>query len=610
MKELYINGKLVELDSKTRLDLQFKSFLFSGISELTAPRSWTVSLPKSASNLALIEGSNSGDSDSNFPYNNYVVDYYSKGYRVINQGKGILIKITERIEFTFTFGKAYEAIKAMTEKRLTELPETETDKIVWDINRDYNDMDSGVGWCNWYNYTNEDRSFEVVLNNFIPTAVTHPTVTFKYLIDKIETEFSVDMTALSSLPKMDKYAIPIRKLNGKSSLISDSSFQSAPTSIGALTNIVNCTNSNHIEVNITENYKHTVTQLITEPITMQLTWDIRTSPQVNTALLQLIVNDQIIVEDTDSSTDPLFERYQGFKNIEVKAGDIYYFKFNVQRTLYTPSGVNGSSITNKMFYNTSIYRKKFFIIPNLPDITCSDFIFQAMQIAGVFPSISNDNPNVIDFINASELYDNLTIAKNWTNKLVKSNARMSDLSDVAFKFGNYSKKNILKYKDDETNALNTSSYLSVDNQNLEDESNLVSLSFSAAKRHAGTFDKTADYPLYDIKIVSGELFRTYKEPKNDIIAEIVNVNNINYLQFTDNLLWSNLKTANYTGYQSLILKPRYIREKFYLKQEDVTDIKLEIPIYLEQYGKYYAIMVLQYKEDEISECELLEIKNI
>jgi hypothetical protein len=88
------------------------------------------------------------------------------------------------------------------------------------------------------------------------------------------------------------------------------------------------------------------------------------------------------------------------------------------------------------------------------------------------------------------------------------------------------------------------------------------------------------------------------------------VGGINYLKFTDTLLWSSLKTANYTGYQSLIEKPRYLREKFHLKPQDVANLDMEIPIYLEQYGKYYAIMQLQYKDNEFSECELLEIKNI
>jgi hypothetical protein len=116
--------------------------------------------------------------------------------------------------------------------------------------------------------------------------------------------------------------------------------------------------------------------------------------------------------------------------------------------------------------------------------------------------------------------------------------------------------------------------------------------------------------LYDIKIQSGVLIRNPKSQSNDVIAEIVNVSGVNYLKFTNNLLWSNLKAANYSGYQSLIQSPRYLREKFYLKPEDVADVSLEIPISLAQYGKYYAVMQIQYKEDEISECELLELKNI
>ena len=64
------------------------------------------------------------------------------------------------------------------------------------------------------------------------------------------------------------------------------------------------------------------------------------------------------------------------------------------------------------------------------------------------------------------------------------------------------------------------------------------------------------------------------------------------------------------GESELILNPDGSIFHLHLKPEDIAGLTLDIPIYLHQYGKYYAIMVLQYKEDEFSECELLEIKNI
>ncbi|HAT81023.1 MAG TPA: hypothetical protein DCS17_06430, partial [Flavobacterium sp.] len=212
MKELYINSKLVEIDSKTRLDLQFKSFLFSGISELTAPRSWTVSLPKSSNNLALIEGVSSGDSASEFPYNNYVVDYYSNGYKVINEGKGVLIKITDRIEFVFTFGKAYEVMKLMSEKKLTELTEVSTDFVHWNRSM-ISSAVNGFYWYNWYSFTNEDKTW-VTANPDLPMATLHPVVLFSYIVTKIQSEFGVTLTGLISDPFALPLAFPLRKFDG------------------------------------------------------------------------------------------------------------------------------------------------------------------------------------------------------------------------------------------------------------------------------------------------------------------------------------------------------------------------------------------------------------
>ena len=180
-KELFINNTLVELDDKTSIDLQYKSFLFVGISTLSSPRSWTVSLPPSLRNLALINGVSSGDGASDFPYTSYTVDYYQDSFRIIDGGKAIFNGYKNgRIEFVFTFGKAFEAIKLMTEKKLTELTEGAGDFLEWNRSLNFNTMDDVLsnpdcfGWVNWYNFTNNDRTYTTHAD--IPFSVTHPTV--------------------------------------------------------------------------------------------------------------------------------------------------------------------------------------------------------------------------------------------------------------------------------------------------------------------------------------------------------------------------------------------------------------------------------------------------
>ena len=617
MKELYINSKLVEIDSKTRLDLQFKSFLFSGISELTAPRSWTVSLPKSSNNLALIEGVSSGDSASEFPYNNYVVDYYSNGYKVINEGKGVLIKITDRIEFVFTFGKAYEVMKLMSEKKLTELTEVSTDFGHWNRSM-ISSAVNGFYWYNWYSFTNEDKTW-VTANPDLPMATLHPVVLFSYIVTKIQSEFGITLTGLISEPFALPLAIPLRKFDGISTI--GKYIQTAVTATSpinqAYRGIVPFTDGfiNYFNLQNQTDFKSIYDRTVSITIT---SFNVFLGNGYIYDIILRVVNKlgterdivRIIANNSPGNTGIYFTLSN--YTFQFNADDDYFYFRNANSNSIISTQLTFLTLVKQAYYEpkTSVSETAdggyFPIIPNLPDMTCADFIFQAMQLVGVFPSISDNAPTTINFISADVLYSNSGSAKDWTNKLVKTNPRLSELSDVAFKFGKYAKKNTLKYKADETNLLDTSSFLEVQNDNLELESKLVELLFAAGKRFS-TSDNTIDYPLYDISIASGNvLIRKPKSPNNDVIANYI-------MQFPDELLWNGatgLKATYYTGYQSLLTKPRYLREKFYLKPEDIAGLTLDIPIYLQQYGKYYAIMVLQYKEDEFSECELLEIKNI
>lgn len=621
MKELIINGVTVDLDDKTKIDLQFVSFLFTSINSISAPRSWTVSLPKSSKNLGLIQGASSSDYSGDFPYNNYVVDYYNKGFRLINSGKGILTKIGSRIDFVFTFGKAFEKIKLMSETKLRELPEEFDDILEWNNSISLNDMTNGIGWCNFYSYTNEDRSFTT--HPDMPFAVLHPTVQFDYIMNKLASFFNLTFVGLSAL--VGGCSFPLNEVEGISKIEN-------PTRLSSMAKVVS------MNTVVGDGYLIKFTAIEpTELLTFNLVGsDIvsfkATRAQTIRVVFTLETNNSLgpdnrlelywtnpsgangNVNIDNSSLSGAYEKYVIDHTFTLEKDGTFSFRNTELRTkrvgfdYYLGNLVSPNRLDITLAYTG--YGSNFPIIPNLPDMTCADFIFQAMQLAGVFPEVTDDAPDTINFYSADTIIDNIPNAKDWTNKLVKSTKRMSELSDVEFKFGNYAKKNTLEYKKDKTNQLLTDDYLVVENENLEDENKLVELKFAAGKRFSVS-EKTIDYPLYDVKVQSGVLIRNPKSQSNDVLGKIVNIEGINYLQFTDDLLWSNIKlTDNYAAQQTLLNKPRYIKENFYLKPEDVYNFSTKIPIYLQQYGKYYAVMKLQYRESEFSEAELLELKNV
>lgn len=617
MKELIINGVTVDLDENTRLDIQYVSFLFSDISNISSSRSWTVSLPKTSKNLSLIEYSNTSDYSGSFPYDFSVVNYYQDGINIIKSGKAILTSSKgKRIEFVFTFGTLFEIIKLLKEKKLTELTELSTDFLRWNRSINLNDTATRVKWCNFYSFTNEDRSWTPGSHVDIPYSVLHPSVPLYYLLEKIEETFGITINYNTLNPDISDIYLPLKNKDGISTNAEYAVANEAQrdSTVISTDGIVRFTVVQFMDMFVlVDSYKIKKLEGIKD---VSINFDSTIYSSSNNANVRIIIVDKSGVERIHAYYQENADTYTINTTINLLDTDDYFFiKSDLFTQIATASYIYFVPTIKYSYYkSTTNANYGFFpIIPNLPDITCADLLMECCKLTGLFPYIDEDSPTELSFYSVDKLYTNVVTPrkfKNWSHLLVKNTDTLSELSDVEFKFGSYAQKNTLAYKPNETNLLNTSSFLTVDNKTLEDEYKLVELKFAAGKRFSNS-DQTIDYPLYDIKIQDGVLVKNAKNQSNDVIAKVVNVNSINYLKFTDDLLFSNIKTTdNYVSYQKIIERPRYLKEKFNLKAYDILKLDLREPIYLNQYGKYYAIMKLQYRDNDFSECELLEIKNI
>jgi len=618
-KELFINGLKVDLDDSTKMDLQFKSFLFSSISTVQGNRTWTVSLPKSSTNLKAIENAQSSDSDSIFPYRKFLVSYYENGFRLINNGNAVLIRISDRIEFCFTFGMVLDQIKLLGTKKLTELTELSADFMTWNRSISYNDMSLGYGWANWWNYTNEDRSL-ISTNPDIPSQISHPVVMWWWLLSRIASDFEINLDSLKSyFLSGSNYFIgtPLKSKTGDGTLKKIDSNTITNTSNTSTENKIYFDDLDLIFFDVVGNNKiqkkeSNIDYEIPVFIDSFVTYYTVLIP-LNQAIFSLMIVDKSGVERATPATFTINSTLHSITInvmdfVMLKDDSYFYFKpFYTAQTYYNTS-ITFSTETKTATYSNLTTGGFFPIIPNLPDMTCADFILQCSQIAGVFPQNENDDPSIIDFYSAQTIYDNIPNAIEWSDKLIKKKDRLSEMEDVVFTVGSYCKKNTLTYKNGDASTQLVGS-INVDNDNLEDTSQLVNLKFAAGKRFSD-LDNTIDYPLYDIKIASGVLTTTEKNQSDDIVARVMNIGGVNKLFWTSDLQFAGIVLSdNYASYQKIVEKPRYLKENFYLKPQDIQNLDLKIPIYLRQYGKYYAIMNLNYSE-LTSVCELLEVKNI
>jgi hypothetical protein len=248
---------------------------------------------------------------------------------------------------------------------------------------------------------------------------------------------------------------------------------------------------------------------------------------------------------------------------------------------------------------------------NLPDMTQSDFIKLICQMFALIPEV-NTRDHIVKFWNYSELYDNISNARDWS-------AYLSERDDeMEFKFGEYAQNNYLRYTDsDDVIKDNGKGNMLVDDATLELEKDMVEVPISTCdwitilnnifpvNVSRINFNKfNADTGLYDMndeidaRIVyvdhtksdwSPPYHKTFGisaiDPPNPIFTHII----------TDPKFASSIEVSfpylvtYYASLSRLLTHTNLRRAKFNLPVYEVAGLKHYIPIYLNQYKAYFYV---------------------
>lgn len=615
MRELYINSELCDIDDDYSPTVQFRSFLFAKMQGYEAPRTWETSIPLTARNRAIIAQSQAADNTSSFPYATHTVSFYSDGYPIVENGRAYMVGTQGgRALFVFVLGETLPVLKSLSEVKLRELTETPGDYFAWNPSMNFNDMSSGFGWCNFFSFTNQDRTLTGT-NSDLPYSTLHLTVTLNYVMNKIQAFFGLTFVGFGTL--LNGCAFPLRDFEGISeNIITTTTTGSDPEGSGisgVVARVPFSTFSSNFFSLIAESILYTDSQVDTAlSITFSCEF-LKDALGLAPSAIAVCVTDR---ENNETIISLLPTIDLGTKVRASTTGFLYTFTKEKRSLYFRPIGNPGNfsksdlsisgSVTQAYYSNVS--PGGFFpVIPNLPDMTCADFINQCCMLTGLFPYVDPATPTTINFYSAKVLYDNMPAANDWSKYIVKSTATMGEAEDMTHQLDGYAQNNRMLYADDPTNLLNTSGNLTVANTNIELEAELFKLTFAAGKRASST-NTIIDYPLYDVSVVDGALVRNPINQSQNIIGYIENVDSVNYLKFPNSLKFSQLQGSTaYLYYGAVINRPHLLREKFTLTARLVSLIDVRIPIYLEQYGKYYAIMEAQVDGEYNADVTLLEI---
>ena len=597
--ELYINGDKVDVGD-TDISLNYKSNLLTDISKIVSNNSYTIKLPKTAKNLALIECAHLPSSTTKFPYLKHVGNVLRNGIIIVKDANVVLLSVSEYIETALSWGNVTNFAEIVSsDKKLTDLEygtEEGTDWVVWNnkgsnsaqfplINYGFNSGDSNV----WY----------------------HPAITVKWILEKIQEESGVTFNFPSDKKTfIDKMIVPLLTRNDSQKI--NDAFPSFLKMVGYV--IVESTFS-YLKLNYigdsTQQYASVGgpygDRLYTKyPITLKVKGTIEMLVQYNSGM---DVNNQYLnlrVSQSDSSGNissvSTIERKNYAAYIEapnvrllfnfddlvsIESDEFMHFTIKAIAT-----GASSSVLSLTVYDRNEIsFGEKFPLVPNLPDIKQIDFIKAVASMVGLFAL--PDGENGIKFIPFDNLSANKSKAVDWTNRVIMAYNSITP-RNLQYTLDNIAQNNWFRYKEDDNVMGNYDGNIQVDDATIEYERDAITLPFSACSTKGGV----AYIPLYSYN-EEGELEYNKTNPRILLLDGTKGI--------FKGLEWTTLIANNYQTYKGLINNAKVVTEYIRLNSIELRDLEMDIPVYLAQYGCYLAIIEIKTKENDICECKLLKM---
>ena len=121
-QQLYIDGVLMDMGEDSEITLDIKSNLFRDITKMTSNTTYTINLPKTAHNMAVLEFSSKPSTSSQYPYIFHTARYFRNGLEIIHGGRASVLSVKETIEISIYWG-LFQALTTLqsSDLKLNEL---------------------------------------------------------------------------------------------------------------------------------------------------------------------------------------------------------------------------------------------------------------------------------------------------------------------------------------------------------------------------------------------------------------------------------------------------------------------------------------------------------
>ena len=608
-RELIIEGQHVDLAPNTDITLEYVSNLIGDLGKINLSHSYTIKLPKTARNARILDDPGRPGHESSRARRFLSAEYYRNGINLIGQAQAYLLRTTPD---SYEVALVWSTLEAL--QKLSQNPETINDLpglplLTWigqnGLTPDYTGTTDGSSingaFFAWYESGLGANKYPTV------KAGTHPCVTITRLIYDIMSNAGVPFEISGEARTKMANAVILAAPGHNPSRLQEAESGDVAGTVKLQAATINGKPGTLFTVTDFTYGWDAPKGLTGENTTHRVLLNLQTTANVDLSNFRVYIQGyktgtgtyENVIEDSAE----LYEAY--FKPNE--AGWFLYFDEEIKLSGWPKYGVfyeyEGQASATFTRYNPELplyatnrvhdtidieHDNRFPLAGNLPDIKQWDFVKACMAMYGLAPIIQNGKLYLYTYdelLESREAYD-------WTSKVDMTDRAPESMS---YSLDSWAQENLITFQEDTALDFDPNGILRIDDTTLAESRNLYELPWAASMQSNAQHYKVKDDGTLEDVDIAPRIFETFIGIKG------------RSLYFNDSMQGAGLIDTHYTALQKAIQRPVALTAHIRLHEIDLAQLDLTRPVYLGQYGQYYAILKIQTSETDLCKVELLQL---
>jgi hypothetical protein len=667
-EQLYIDGQLVDINDGTNITLSIASNLFRDIAKMISNKTYTFRLPRTTKNARILQFVDNVSSASTFPYEYHKARYIRSGVELIADGQATILSASATdIEMCVAWG-LYPAFSSLvnsdvTLNKLSDPTATITwnypqspDKYADIANRDYfyaaldflyTELPS-TWWNNMYDVapnttsTPDKSKLDYLPQNTMRPAssILNPSVRVSYILNLIRTLRNVDFhwsgDALATInnlivplitrkPSEASYPINFQVYVGHFAHAAESYTLTCQMQIRVsspyLTPVSGTTTSFVVNTdirvmfrmacrvlwdfdNLTPNRDGTYT-FVGGFFALKIKHEDNTEDVYYNGENYFTRAKTIDASELDTLND-LYEYYYAKGVVELHTGDVITLQFSTDvRSPWGDRPIQGqrpplfegeANLDFSLVTDAELVQdgQQYPITDNLPEIKIVDFVRCLAAVTGTFPKQPKQGTTEqVTFVPIDALWNNMPNAKDWSGKLVAQRGENVP-KKIEYNLAEWAQNNRYKWKEcDDVAEGYGDGNLTIPNETLDVERDVINFPFAATEGNS-IASYEAENNVINVRNTEPRLLTLFENENADAAGMF-------------DLAMNDILGTKYAHLAATLRDINIITETFVLSDFELLNFDETIPVYLKQYGAYFAVLEIKSSKAGIAEVQMLKL---